>query len=386
MESGSRNRMISLQDKHIFICTGEASGDLLGGSLAQALLEVNPRLRLTGIGDAHMQKAGVEIIQDLSKMGMMGVFELLKHIKTIYTTIKTIKKYLKENRPDLLILVDYPGLNLHIARYAKKIGLKVLFYVSPQIWGWRYGRIKRIRRDVDHMAVLYRFEESLYQRENVPVSFVGHPIKQVAKASLDKTAIYKKLQLDPTHPIIALFPGSRKQEVTKLLSIMLDAKKRIQKALPNAQFAMPIASTLGKDFLQGQVPSDVTLVDNDTYNLLAVTDAAIAASGTATLEIGLMNVPLVIVYKLAAPTYWAIMCMTKTRHIGLCNIIAQEIVAKEFLQHNATADNLAKEAVKLVLDKEYRANIKRKLSRIQEGLGDGSPAKKAAAVVFELLQ
>lgn len=378
--------MISLQDKHIFICTGEASGDLLGGSLAQALLEVNPRLRLTGIGDAHMQKAGVEIIQDLSKMGMMGVFELLKHIKTIYTTIKTIKKYLKENRPDLLILVDYPGLNLHIARYAKKIGLKVLFYVSPQIWGWRYGRIKRIRRDVDHMAVLYRFEESLYQRENVPVSFVGHPIKQVAKASLDKTAIYKKLQLDPTHPIIALFPGSRKQEVTKLLSIMLDAKKRIQKALPNAQFAMPIASTLGKDFLQGQVPSDVTLVDNDTYNLLAVTDAAIAASGTATLEIGLMNVPLVIVYKLAAPTYWAIMCMTKTRHIGLCNIIAQEIVAKEFLQHNATADNLAKEAVKLVLDKEYRANIKRKLSRIQEGLGDGSPAKKAAAVVFELLQ
>lgn len=378
--------MISLTDKHIFISTGEASGDLLGGNLAQALFDVNPNLKIVGMGENHMRAAGVELIEDLSKMGVVGGFEVIKHLKDIYQTAKKVKQYLKKHRPDLVILIDYPGFNLHIARAATRMGLKVLFYVSPQIWAWRYGRIRRIRRYVDHMAVLYSFEQELYQKENMPVTFVGHPLKSVAKATLSKEDAYATLQLDPNKPVVALFPGSRKQEIERLLNIMLDAKKLIQKALPEVQFTLPLAPTLDKALIADKLPADIRIIENNTYNLLSITDAAITCSGTATLEIGLMNVPLVIIYKLAAPTYWALMCITKTRHIGLCNIIAQEIVAQEYLQYRATAENIAKETVKLILDKEYRRQIKRKLNRIQDGLGSGDPAKKAAAVVFELLQ
>lgn len=378
--------MISSNDKHIFICTGEASGDLLGGNLAKALFDVNPQLNITGMGENHMRDAGVELIEDLSKMGVVGGFEVVKHLKDIYQTAKKVKKHLKKYRPDLVILIDYPGFNLHIARAATRMKLKVLFYVSPQIWGWRYGRIRRIRRYVDHMAVLYSFEKDLYEREQMPVTFVGHPLKDVAKATLSKEDAYQRFGLDPHKPVVSLFPGSRKQEIDRLLAIILDAKKLVQKALPDVQFALPLAHTLNREDVAKRLPNDITLIENDTYNLLSITDAAISCSGTATLEIGLMNVPLVVIYKLAAPTYWALMCMTRTRHIGLCNIIAQDIVAQEYLQYNATAENIAKETVRLLLDKAYRDSIKRKLLNIQKGLGDGNPAKKAATVVFELLQ
>lgn len=377
--------MIHLNNKRIFMCAGEASGDLLGGRLAQALLTVNPSLHIAGMGDTHMRTAGVELIDDLSKMGVVGGFEVLSHLKDIYLAAKKVKTYLKKHRPDLVILIDYPGFNLHIARAATRMKLKVLFYVSPQIWGWRYGRIHRIRRYVDHMAVLYRFEETLYQKEGMPVTFVGHPLKDVAHATLSKEEAYTACQLDPTRPVIALFPGSRKQEIERLLAIMLEAKQRIQKALPHAQFALPLAPTLDRAFIAAQLPPDVTLVENNTYNLLSISDAAISCSGTATLEIALMNVPLVIIYKLAAPTYWALLCITKVKHIGLCNIIAQDIVAQEYLQYQATSENIARETVKLVLDTQYRADIKRKLQRIQYALGEGNPAQNAAAVVFELL-
>lgn len=378
--------MIRLTDKHIFISTGEASGDLLGGSLAQSLLDVNPNLKITGMGETHMRDAGVELIEDLSKMGVVGGFEVLKHLKDIYQTAKKIKRYLKEKRPDLVILVDYPGFNLHIARAATRMGLKVLFYVSPQIWGWRYGRIRRIKRYVDHMAVLYRFEEDLYKSEQMPVSFVGHPLKNVAKPSMSKEQAYAAFGLDPQKPVVALFPGSRKQEIERLLSIILNAKQRIQQALPDVQFALPIAPTLDKETIARQLPDDVVLVEHNTYNLLSITDAAISCSGTATLEIGLMNVPLVILYKLSSLTYLGLKCMTKIKNIGLCNIIAQDVVAQEYLQYDATPENIASETVKLLLDHSYRNHIKQRMKRIEEGLGDGNPAQKAAAVVFELLQ
>ncbi len=378
--------MIHLTDKHIFISSGEASGDLLGGNLARSLLAINPHVKLVGMGETHMRQAGVELIEDLSKMGVVGGFEVVKHLKDIYQTAKKVKRYLKTHRPDLVILIDYPCFNLHIARGATRMGLKVLFYVSPQIWGWRYGRIHRIKRYVDHMAVLYRFEEALYKKEQMPVTFVGHPLKKVAKPNLSKEQAYRHFKLDPQKPVVALFPGSRKQEIERLLSIILDAKKQIQKALPAVQFVLPIAATLDKNYIARQLPDDVHIIENNTYNLLSITDAAISCSGTATLEISLLNVPLVILYKLAAPTYWGVRCMTKIKHIGLCNIIAQDLVAQEFLQYKATAKNIASEVIKLLLDRSYRQDIKRRMKRIEEGLGEGDPAKNAAAVVFELLQ
>lgn len=372
--------------KRIFICAGEASGDLLGANLAKALLASQPTLQLCGMGDTQMAAAGVHLIQDLSKMGVVGGFEVIKHLKDIYQTAKHVKTYLKTHRPDLLILIDYPGFNLHIARCAKKMGLTVLFYVSPQIWGWRYGRIRRIRRYVDHMAVLYHFEAGIYEKENIPVTFVGHPLAEVAKPSMDQETTYKTLGLTPNHPVVALFPGSRQQEIKRLLPIILEAKKQIQAAMPTVQFALPIASTVDPNTLKPLLPDDITLVIHNTYNLLSIADSAIAASGTATLEIALFKVPLVILYKLAAPTYWALLCMTKTRRIGLCNIIAQEVVAKEFLQYRATADNIANETLQLLTDHSYRHNIQTKMTKVRSGLGEAThSAAKAAAVALDML-
>ncbi len=368
-----------------FICTGEASGDLLGGNLAKAILEIDSQIELTGVGGKHMREAGVSLIEDLSKMGIFGAFELIKHLKDIYTMACTVKNYLKQHRPDLVILIDYAGFNLHIAKAAKKLGLKVLFYVSPQIWASRYGRIKRIRRYVDHMAVLYDFEAAIYKRENIPVTCVGHPLIDIAKPTHDKTTNYQRFNFDPQKPIVALFPGSRQQEITRLLPIILEAKKLIQKAVPHVQFALPIAPTLDKEQLLKQLPSDITVVENDTYNLLTISTVAIAASGTATLEIGLFGIPLVILYKLATPSYWLIKSISKTRIIGLCNIIAQTVVAKEYLQKQATGENIAREIIKILLDVRYRQTIIKQLERLKYSLGPGDSSKKVAALAFQLL-
>ena len=375
--------------KRIFICCGEASGDLLGGHLAQALLERDSSLLIAGMGGTHMQAAGVELIEDLTRVGVLGGFELIKHAKNIYRVAKKIKQYLKQNKPDLVILIDYPGFNLNaIAPAAKKYGIPVLYYVSPQIWAWRYSRIHKIRRNVNHMAVLYRFEKSLYEKENVPVTFVGHPLKNSAQATLSKDECYRLFELDPQKPVVALLPGSRKQEVEHLLPIMLEAKKIIQQTMPRVQFALPIASTLGKDYFKHKVPGDITLVERNTYNLLSIADAAITASGTATLEISLMTVPMLILYKLTTPTYWLArlrLIGKKVPQLGLCNIIAQETVAKEYLQHAAIPKDIAEETIKLLNDEAYRASIKHKLLRIKDELGDGDPAQNVAELVLSML-
>ena len=375
--------------KRIFMCCGEASGDLLGGHLAQALFEREPNLSITGMGGTHMQAAGVELIEDLNRVGVLGGFELIKHAKNIYRVAKKIKQYLKQNKPDLLILIDYPGFHLNaIAPAAKKYGIPVLYYVSPQIWAWRYGRIHKIRRNVNHMAVLYRFEEALYQKEKVPVTFVGHPLKNSAQATLTQEECYSLFKLDPQKPIVALLPGSRKQEVEHLLPIILETKKLIQQTMPRVQFAMPIASTLGKDYFANKLPDDITLVENNTYNLLSIANTAITASGTATLEISLMNVPMLILYKLTTPTYWLArlrLIGKKVPQLGLCNIIAQETVAKEYLQHAAIPKDIAEETIKLLNDEAYRADIKQKLLRIKSELGEGDPAQNVAEVALTLL-
>lgn len=372
--------------KHIFVSVGEASGDLLGSNLARTLLSHDPSLTIVGMGGTHMQQAGVELIEDISKMGVVGGLELIKHLKDIYHIKNKIKNYLKKTPPNLLVLIDYPGFNLYIASIAKQLDIKVLFYVSPQIWAWRYGRIKKIRRFVDHMAVLYRFEEALYTKEHIPVTFVGHPLKNIAKATLSKAACYTTLQLDPEKPLITLFPGSRKQEVEVLLPIILKTKMLIQQSLPHVQFALPIASTLGKEYFKHKLPDDITIIENNTYNLLSITDAAIAVSGTATLEIGLMNVPLLVIYKINPISYWLALCIIRKKpQLGLCNIIAQTQVAKEFIQYDATPENIANETLKLLQDKSYRADIQHKLQRIKDELGEGDPAENVAAVVLNML-
>ena len=231
-------------NKTIYISAGEASGDLLASQLATALLAKDPDLSLIGMGSRKMQAAGVDIRINSDDLAVTGLWEPIKHLPQIYAAFKKIKKILRDEKPALIILVDYPGFNLRLAKIAKKLGIKVMFYVSPQIWAWRYKRIHHIRKYIDHMAVLFKFEEAIYQKENVPVSFVGHPLADSVKPTSNRTDVLAKYNLDSNKPIIAIMPGSRRNEIAYLMPILKQAIALLKAQLPEAQFVLPLGFQL----------------------------------------------------------------------------------------------------------------------------------------------
>jgi lipid-A-disaccharide synthase len=369
---------------HIFISTGEASGDLIAGKLITSLLKKDPQLKITAMGSQHVKNAGAELFLDSNELAVIGFWEILARFQDIRQAMKKIKQFFKTNKPDLLILVDYPGFNLHLARIAKKAGIRVFFYVSPQIWAWRYGRIKKIKRYVDHMAVLFPFEEKIYQKEQVPVTFVGHPLMTKHSFTLSKEEIYQQLQLDANRPIIAVLPGSRSQEIKSLLPVFVEAVALIKQKIPNAQFILPLASNLKIQEVTPYLTKDIQVVENQTHHCLAVCDAAIAASGTVTLEIALAKVPLVIAYKVSWFTAALLFFLLKTKWVGLCNIAAEQEIGKEFLQFEAKAQNIATEIIQLLQNQVYRNQKMQQLQKLQDQITVEDPSDKAALAVFAL--
>ncbi len=372
-------------EKKIIMVAGEASGDLLGSQLAQQLQSAAPDIRILGIGGPKMRAAGVTIFYDATKLAVVGLFEILTHIKDIYHAKRLLKQKLQTEKPDLAVFIDYPGFNLHMARYAKKIGIRVFYYVSPQIWAWRYHRIKKIRHAVDCMAVLFEFEQKIYKKEQVPVRFVGHPIVDIAKPTLSQQEILEKYQLNSKSPIIALLPGSRQNEIKKILPTIIESAKAIQQQFPNVQFVLPLASSLTPQQVTPLLFPAIKLIENDSYNIVSVCSAAIVASGTATLEIALLKVPLVIIYKTSQITYWLAKYIVKLRHIGLCNIVAEKEVAPELIQNAATSKNIAAEIKHLLNDSAYYRRRKQQLAVVRQKLGKSGAASKAANEILKLI-
>ena len=371
--------------QRILMVAGEASGDLLGAHLATALLALRPNLKLIGMGGKQMRAAGVDVFIDADKLAVVGVWEVLKHAGDIFAAMKALKKLFNTNPPDLVIFIDYPGLNLRLAKHAKRAGIKVLYYVSPQIWAWRYGRIKKIKRYVDQMAVLFAFEETLYQKEQMPVSFVGHPLVDIATPTLAQTATAAQFQLDINKPVIALFPGSRHSEISRLMPTLMAAVTLIKQQLPAAQFVLPLAPSLSSADLHAHLIPSIQIIENNTYNLLSLCDAAITASGTATLEIALQQVPMVIIYKVSPLTYWLGTKLINVPYIGLCNLVAEENVALELIQHHANADTIAHETLRLVRERAYRQEVLQKLAQVKKKLGKGGGSEKTAHVALNML-
>lgn len=369
----------------ILIIAGEASGDLLGAQLHQSLKRKNTTIDCFGMGGELMQQAGVNILIHCNDLAVIGGLEVAKHFKKIRYAYKTIKKTIKERQPDLIILIDYPDFNLRIAKFAKKNGCKVFYYVSPQIWAWRYYRIHHIKKYVDRMAVLFSFEEKIYQNANVPVRFVGHPIIDVVKTDMDSDTARQSFNIKTNGPIIGLFPGSRLQEIARMLPILIEALPPIRKQFPNAQFILPLANSLSKSDIPMELPADVQLVENNTYNALSIMDAAIAVSGTVTLEIALQKVPLVVIYKMSPLTFHIAKLLIKISHVALCNIVAETEVAKELLQNDTTPTNIANEVKRLISDSAYRKNMIENFNLIQKNLGQGGASDRTADAVLELL-
>ncbi len=375
--------------KQVLIVAGEASGDHHAGRLVEEVLRQRDDIHFAGIGGEHMRRAGVEILVDSAEMAVMGIVEVLANYRFLKGVLERMRRELRERRPDLLILVDYPGFNLRLAETAKELGIKVLYYISPQVWAWKKKRVYKIRELVDMMAVVFPFEVACYDKVGVPVQFVGHPLTDEVKSDYNREGILTELGLDPARPVLGLFPGSRQGEIKRLLPVMLESAKRVAKQLPEVQFLLPRASTLPAELIQGPVDESglpITVVSGRPYDVMRGCDAIVSASGTATLEIALMQVPLVVTYKMAPLSYLIFSRLVKLEHIALCNIVAGERMAPELIQGDATAEKIGREALRLLTDREAAETMRHKQAGIREKLGGGDAAINVARLTLQMLE
>jgi lipid-A-disaccharide synthase len=373
------------REKKILIIAGEASGDLHGGNLAKALLALEPELGISGMGGKMMREAGVNTLQDISRLAVVGIWEVLTHLKDIKAAFNLMEETIVRERPDAVVLIDYPDFNLRIAKKARAAGVKVVYYVSPQVWAWRKGRIKNIAKVVDRMLVVFPFEEALYRDAGVKCTFVGHPLLDEETGTLSKEELTNKFGLDPQKPILGILPGSRKKELHFHLPVMLKAYSLIKEKMPDVQAVIPVAPTLSlgdfREYLAGY--EDVRLIDEDAAGVMTVMDTAMVASGTATLQTALKGKPMVIIYKLSPFTYWLGKMLIDVPFIGMPNLIAGREAAPELVQDEASPERISSLILKMFYDKAYYGDIVRNLGLVSEKLGGPGASKRAALEVLK---
>ena len=370
------------------IVAGEASGDLHGGNLIRAMHEIDPSLSFYGIGGESMSKAGIELVADAADMAVVGLTEVVFKLAYILRVMRGLKASLAAERPGLVILIDYPDFNLPLARAAKKQGIPVLYYISPQVWAWRKGRIETIRKNVARMAVILPFEEAFYRDAGVDVSFVGHPLLDEVRKKYERPEALNRFGLREEAITVGILPGSRRSEVSRLLPEMLAACRIMAEKISPLQFVLPFAGALDPDFVRDilrQFPLKVNMIRNEIYDVIAVSDVAMVASGTATLETALLETPMVIVYKVSAASYAIGRRFIRVDHIGLPNIIAGRTIVPELIQDDANAERIAAEAIELVVSREKTREMKTALGGIRGKLGTPGASRRTAGIACEML-
>lgn len=377
---------LSQSQKTVMIIAGETSGDAHGAHLVRAMKEKAPFLNFCGIGGGALRAAGVDILVDAQTLSVVGITEVFVKIPSVLNAISTIKKNLRERRPDLVILIDFPDFNLHIAAIAKKQGIPVLYYVSPQIWAWRSGRIRKIRKNVDHMAVILPFEAEFYARGNVPVTFVGHPL-------LDACFPKPEKEPDPSAaspPVIGLLPGSRVGEISRNLPFMLASATVLQRRFKNIRFLLSIAPSISREWVESFVgpyrkTCAIEVVPGNILEIFEKSALIIAASGTVTLETAIYGIPMIIMYRISPVSYMVGKSLIKIDHIGLVNIIAGESVVPELIQEAASPKNIADTAENLLKNPAELCRIREKLSQVKEKLGQPGASAKTAEIALSLM-
>ncbi len=375
--------------KRVMIVAGEASGDLHGSGLVREALAIDPSLTFFGMGGPLMRRVGVDTLVDARDMAVVGLVEVLAHFPTILRAFLKLKECLRKAPPDLLVLIDYPDFNLRLAAVARKAGVKVLYYISPQVWAWRSGRVKKIARLVDRMAVVFPFEVPFYEKEGVAVSFVGHPLVDAVRPEMGPKEARRAFGLDANSRTVGLFPGSRTQEIRAHLPTIIEAARILKNRFPDLRFILPLASSLSRDdiepFLHASV-LDVIVVEGKSHDVIQVCDAIITVSGTVTLEIALLGVPMVIIYKVSPLTYFVGKRLIRVAHIGLCNIVASNRVVKELLQHEANPEFIAEEIGRILADTAYADGIRDNLRIVSERLGEGDCSSRVAGILMEMIR
>jgi len=372
----------------VMLVAGEASGDQHAAKLVIALKKLNPHVQFLGMGGKRMREAGVELLVDSTKLAVVGLIEVLAHYREIRSAFRQMQAAVRDQPPDLLILVDYPGFNLRLAATAKKAGVKVLYYISPQVWAWRPGRVKTIAKRIDMMAVILPFEVGIYDDANVPVHFTGHPLVDEVQPTMTRAQALTSFQLASERKILGLFPGSRQSEIKRLMPVLLESARILVKRFPDLQLILPIAPGLEReDFLpwleQDRLP--ITLTQHAIYDVIQICDAIITASGTATLQIALLGTPMTIIYKISPMTYLLARLLVNVRHVGLANIIAQSPTVREFIQHKARPDLIADEITRLLTDRSYATQMRCRLLEVRDRLGTDQNSVDIAVLVNGML-
>jgi lipid-A-disaccharide synthase len=374
--------------KRIMIVAGEASGDHHGASLVREVIRQQGEVEFYGIGGRELRASGVKTEFDSSTLAVIGVWEVLARLRQVFKAWSWVKTELKSrSSPDLVVLIDFPDFNFRVAREAKKRGIPVLYYISPQVWAWRRGRVKIVARTVDKMLVIFPFEVDFYRKYGVQVEYVGHPLMEGVGGPLSQEAAREKMGLPQDGICVGLLPGSRTSEVNHILPTMLGAAEIILRTYPEARFVLPLAATLRRPeidhWLNG---SPVPIVVERDFNLaVKACTVALVTSGTATLQTALLDVPMVIAYKVAPMSYLIGRLLIRVDFIGMVNLIAGREIARELVQHQATPHNLASACLELLNDPSKQVEMKRAYEEVRKRLGEGKASCNAARAVLEMI-
>lgn len=375
--------------RQALIITGEDSGDLHGAGLINASRRIDADLDFVGVGGKKMKAAGCEIILPSSQLAVVGIVEVFRHLPSILKAFAQIKGILRGAvPPDILILIDFPEFNLRLARIAKKVGIPVLYYVSPQVWAWRRGRIKKISRIVDKLAVILPFEEALYKPYGLDVEYVGNPLVDDFSLSKNRKEFRAAHDFDPEGQLIGLFPGSRRSELKHMLPIVMKTADRILEQKPGCRFLLPVAPSLEDvdlmEYGYREEPHITLLRGENIYDVAHACDAVVCVSGTVTLQVALAGTPMVIIYKLSPLTYWLGRLLVRVPFIGLVNIVAEKKVAREFIQEMANAENIASEIIRILDDWVYNSRLREGLNHVGRKLGQGGCSERVARLAVNM--
>lgn len=389
MKDASRAWVIPDRPRRLLLVAGEASGDLHAADLVRTLRASFPDLEVFGLGGERLREAGMHTVADANDVATVGLTQAAGRLRTLWRAYRALARRLRENPPDLCVLVDFPEFNLRLARLAKRAGVPVLYYIGPQVWAWRRGRVRKIARRVDRLAVVFPFEPALYEGQRADVEFVGHPLLDRVRATRGRDETLRAHGLDPDRRTVVLLPGSRPSEIAYLLPPLLDAVRRLA-ADPRLQFPLALAHTLSATEMRERIRAagvDVRVVEGDTYNLVAAADVALVSSGTATLECALLERPMVIVYRLGPLSYGLGRVLVRgVRWIGMPNIVAGRQVVPELLQRQASGTRIAAAARAILDDPARHARIVEDLREVRRRLGRGGAAGRAAAIAAEMLR
>ncbi len=381
------------ENRQVMIVTGEASGDMHGARLVRSMLERNPELSFCGMGGDELAAAGVEILYDAAKLAVVGLTEVISHLGDILAARKALIQRMKSNPPDLLILLDYPDFNLLLAARAKKLGIPIFYYISPQVWAWRKGRTKKIGRLADRIGVILPFEKDFYAGYGVTVDFVGHPLMDGVQTTMTRKEFLEQQTVAADHTIIGLLPGSRSKEIRNLLPDFLEVAKKLKDSLEtDCTFLIPKASTVPLSLLyenglaEYENQLDIRVIDKNRYDLMGACTAVVAASGTVTLELAILGIPTVVTYRVSPRTYrLGRLLVRNVEFFSLVNLIGGRRIIPELLQDEVTPQAIADQLAPLLHDQESRRKVLMGLKEVRERLGKPGASDRAADIALEML-